>query len=89
MLRPNASRSTPYPWIPLRCPLQISVAEIRRSERKGDDEKDQTRHGYTVMGVAWYRETDWSCIEAMFSDPGELHDSYAGSLKSAKGSVKR
>jgi len=41
------------------------------------------------MGVAWYRETDWSRIEAMFSDPGELQDSYAGSLKSAKGSVKR
>jgi hypothetical protein len=41
------------------------------------------------MGVAWYRETDWPRIEAMFSDADELHDSYAGSLKSAKGSVER
>jgi hypothetical protein len=39
------------------------------------------------MGVAWYDETDWPRIEAMFPDADELHDSSAESLKSTADSV--
>jgi hypothetical protein len=77
------------PWILLRCPLQISVSGNQEVRAKSRRRKRPNPTGYTVMGVVWYRETDWPRIEAMFSDADELHDSYAGSLKSAKGSVKR
>jgi hypothetical protein len=42
-----------------------------------------------VLGVAWYRETDWPRIKELFPDADKLHDSYAEWLKSAEDSVKR
>jgi hypothetical protein len=42
-----------------------------------------------VLGVAWYREADWSRIKELFPDADQLHDSYAEWLKSAEESVKR
>lgn len=42
-----------------------------------------------AVGVAWYREADWSRIKELFPDADQLHDSYAEWLKSAEESVKR
>jgi hypothetical protein len=41
-----------------------------------------------VVGVAWYREADWSRIKGLFPDSDELHDTYAEWLMSAEDSVR-
>ena len=41
-----------------------------------------------MLGVAWYREADWS-IKELFPDADELHDTHAEWVKSAEASVKR
>ncbi len=41
-----------------------------------------------IVGVAWYRETDWLRAKKVFPDADELHDSYAEWLKSAEDLLK-
>jgi hypothetical protein len=47
------------------------------------------KSGASVVGVAWYREADWSRIKELFPDADKLHDTYAEWLKFAEESVKR
>ena len=42
-----------------------------------------------VLGIAWYRETDWPRIKELFPDAADLHDTFAEWLKDAEASVKR
>ena len=42
-----------------------------------------------AVGVAWYREADWTRIKELFPDADQLHDSYAEWLKFAEESMKR
>lgn len=50
--------------------------------------KKQKTPSVSTMGVAWYRESDWSRVKMEFPDAGELHDTYAEWHDSAESIIR-
>jgi hypothetical protein len=42
-----------------------------------------------VLGIAWYRESDWPRVKAEFPDADELHDTYAEWHDSAESVIRQ